>query len=180
MVRFNDILQNVRERVKTLSSRFFTPKEFHSALFFLGLGVAALLYRGGAFILHECFPKTISEQELSLQRTNDSTFAELSKRAAIRDSLRFWIPEDSLDRQERNRLVSKSKKELNLVEHSIAINSADSAAFQQLPGIGEKMASRIVQYRNNRGKFRHLHELMNVEGIGDQKYKRMEPYLKLY
>ncbi len=180
MARFSDIIQNIRERVKTLSSRFFTPKEFRSALFFLGLGIAALLYRGGAYIIREYFPKTISEDERSIQHTNDSVFALLSKRAVIEDSLRFWIPEDSLDHQEHIRLTSKSKKELNLIEHSIAINTADSATFQQLPGIGEKMASRIVQYRTNRGKFRHLHELMNVEGIGDQKYKKMEPYLKLY
>ena len=44
----------------------------------------------------------------------------------------------------------------------VNINTASAAEFEALPGIGPKMAQRIVEYREKNGAFKKLEDLMNV------------------
>ncbi len=46
------------------------------------------------------------------------------------------------------------------------LNEATSEDLQLLPGIGPKLAERIVEYRETNGAFESAEELLNVEGIG--------------
>ena len=54
-------------------------------------------------------------------------------------------------------------------EGKININTADAHTLTMLPGIGEVLAQRIVDYRTQNGPFRSVDELKNVSGIGDGK-----------
>jgi len=47
------------------------------------------------------------------------------------------------------------------------INAADENELTGLPGIGEVMANRIIEYRNNHGPFEDINHLKNVQGIGE-------------
>ena len=49
---------------------------------------------------------------------------------------------------------------------TINLNSADSAAFETLPGIGPFMAARIVAFRQKHGPFTTVQDLTKVGGIG--------------
>jgi len=49
----------------------------------------------------------------------------------------------------------------------ININTADAEELMKLPGIGEGLAGRIVEYRESAGYFRNIEEIMLVNGIGD-------------
>ncbi len=73
------------------------------------------------------------------------------------------------------------------------VNTADSLNFQQdhqlqydlqnitkeelitIPGIGEKKAEDILQYKEGNG-FQKKSELMNVKGIGQKTYEKIEKY----
>lgn len=55
-------------------------------------------------------------------------------------------------------------------EGRINLNTADAAALCALPGIGEKLAGRIIEYREKYGLFRSIEELMDVSGIGEKKF----------
>ena len=53
----------------------------------------------------------------------------------------------------------------------ININTASSNELQTLPGIGEELASRILQYRRTHTAFDSIEDIMLVEGIGEGKFE---------
>ena len=53
----------------------------------------------------------------------------------------------------------------------VDINTATVAQLQTLPGIGEVIAQRIIDYREANGPFQSVGELIKVKGIGE---KRLE------
>ena len=58
----------------------------------------------------------------------------------------------------------------------ICVNQAGKEEFMALPGIGDVLAQRIVDYRLENGSFSTLEELLNVEGIGK---KRLEEIMDM-
>ncbi|MEU1731250.1 helix-hairpin-helix domain-containing protein [Streptosporangium sp. NPDC020145] len=50
------------------------------------------------------------------------------------------------------------------------LNSATPQQLEQLPGVGEVLAQRIVEYRDGHGGFRGIEQLREISGIGDRKY----------
>lgn len=59
----------------------------------------------------------------------------------------------------------------------VNLNTATAAEFESLPGIGAKVAARIVEYRIKKGPFRKIEELMNVQGIGEKSFLKLRPQL---
>ena len=59
----------------------------------------------------------------------------------------------------------------------VNLNTATAAEFESLPGIGAKVAARIVEYRMKKGPFRKIEELMNVQGIGEKSFLKLRPQL---
>lgn len=57
------------------------------------------------------------------------------------------------------------------------LNMADSIQLQQIPGIGQKTASRIVNYRKKLGGFANIHQLKEVYAIDSNRFLQIEPYL---
>lgn len=55
----------------------------------------------------------------------------------------------------------------------IDINTAPVELLETLPGIGRVKAQAIVRYREEKGPFRSVEELLNVEGIGPVTYERL-------
>lgn len=51
----------------------------------------------------------------------------------------------------------------------ININAADAETLMLLDGVGEKLAARIVAYREEHGAFSSVEELLNVDGLGEGK-----------
>jgi len=54
----------------------------------------------------------------------------------------------------------------------ININSADKQTLKLLPGIGDKLAERILDYRRQTGKFYELEDLKNVKGFNNRTLER--------
>ncbi|MFO7678821.1 MAG: helix-hairpin-helix domain-containing protein [Chloroflexota bacterium] len=52
----------------------------------------------------------------------------------------------------------------------VNINTADSAQFETLPGIGPSTAEKIIAYRDENGPFAAIEAIMNVPGIGEGKF----------
>lgn len=59
-------------------------------------------------------------------------------------------------------------------DEKISINEADSKELQSLTGIGQTIADRIVEYRDENGDFAYLEQLMNVSGIGTSLFNKIK------
>lgn len=56
----------------------------------------------------------------------------------------------------------------------VDINHAEVWLLKALPGIGDTLAQRIVDYRQQNGQFRNTNELLKIAGIGATKYEQIE------
>ena len=62
---------------------------------------------------------------------------------------------------------------------SIDVNTATVKDFEKLPGIGPRIAQRIVDYRTENGGFTSLEDLTKVSGVGPKTLGRLRPQLTL-
>lgn len=75
---------------------------------------------------------------------------------------------------------SDEKADSTTKEGTININTASAEQIAEfLPGIGEKKAAKIVEYREQSGGFASVDELVNVEGIGEKTLENIRPYCRL-
>ena len=56
----------------------------------------------------------------------------------------------------------------------INLNRAEVWLLEALPGIGETLAQRIIDYRQQNGPFNNIKELMKVAGIGTTTYEQIK------
>ena len=61
----------------------------------------------------------------------------------------------------------------------ININQAETWLLQALPGIGETLAQRIVDYRGQNGPFRNTTELLKISGMGNKTYDRIKDMITI-
>ena len=61
----------------------------------------------------------------------------------------------------------------------VNINSATAEQLDALPGVGAKLAARIIEYRQKNGGFKKLEDLMNVQGIGEKNFLKLKPLITL-
>jgi len=56
----------------------------------------------------------------------------------------------------------------------ININLASQSELTDLPGIGNVLASRIVDHRRQHGDFERIEDIRNVSGIGEKRYEAIQ------
>lgn len=61
----------------------------------------------------------------------------------------------------------------------IGINSATYEDLKNLPGIGPKLAQKIIEYRKFNGNFKNLFELEKIDGIGEKKFSSIKQLISL-
>ena len=80
-------------------------------------------------------------------------------------------------------LISSNVKSKVLIENDVYkrmkiekvnINTAQRHLLMSLPYIGRKTANDIIKYRNEHGKFSSKEELLNIKGIGEKKFKKIQ------
>lgn len=62
----------------------------------------------------------------------------------------------------------------------ININTADSELLQEIPGVGPVTAEKIIQYREENGRFAAPEEIKNVSGIGEKTYEKLANFICVY
>ncbi len=59
----------------------------------------------------------------------------------------------------------------------IDINRAEPWLLEALPGIGEVLAQRVVDYRSENGPFKRIEDLLKVSGIGEATFEQIKDYI---
>ncbi len=67
-------------------------------------------------------------------------------------------------------LISSFSKDLGKID----LNKADKTTLMSVKGVGEKLAGRIIDYRNASSGFDELDELKQVKGITERKYEKIK------
>ena len=75
----------------------------------------------------------------------------------------WWLPETEV--------VDSDSESIKL---KIDLNRAEWYELIILPGIGEKKARAIVEYRKGTGSFKNIEQLCGVNGIGTETVKRIK------
>jgi len=75
--------------------------------------------------------------------------------------------------------ATASIEEPDLVQYQYDINTASAEELCEIPGIGESLANRIIDYRAQNGPFQSVEELDNVSGIGPKLLENIRKYIKV-
>jgi competence protein ComEA len=59
----------------------------------------------------------------------------------------------------------------------VNLNTATAEQLATIPGVGPKMAERIIEYRQKNGGFKKVEDLMNVSGVGEKSFLKMKPLI---
>ena len=68
---------------------------------------------------------------------------------------------------------------INKTFSKININRATLGELVQLPHIGVSLANKIIEYRTELGSFQNPEQLMDITGIGNDKYEDLKKYIIL-
>ena len=70
----------------------------------------------------------------------------------------------------------------HIVSGSGTLNLNEASASELaalLPGVGETLAARIIEYREQKGGFTHVEKLLEVNGIGEATLESIRPYVSI-
>ncbi|MEP7153057.1 MAG: helix-hairpin-helix domain-containing protein [Nitrospira sp.] len=59
----------------------------------------------------------------------------------------------------------------------VDLNHATASDLEALPGIGPKLAQRVIEHRASHGPFEKVEDLRQVKGIGHKKFDRLRPHV---
>ncbi len=96
--------------------------------------------------------------------------------ARLSDGDKIYIP----NREEDKQIETAEAKGNNIgtvkitKNNKININKASISELKQITGIGESTANKIIDYRDNVGKFKKIEDIKEVKGIGDSKYESIK------
>lgn len=121
--------------------------------------------------------------------TEDSDISNVNLAYVLDDGIKIKIPSISETTEEVNQNVITEENGENIIENKILqetssnkgvnINKANNTELETLPGIGASLAMKIIQYREQNGKFSAIEDLKNVNGIGDSKYENIKDLISV-
>lgn len=96
--------------------------------------------------------------------------------ARLSDGDKIYIPNREEEKQiETTEVKGNNTGTVKITKNNkININKASITELKQITGIGESTANKIIDYRENVGKFKKIEDIKEVKGIGDSKYESIK------
>ena len=111
-------------------------------------------------------------------QTEEANLKNVNLAYELEDGQKIYIPNKS--EENTNEITDDGITGIDSKENdTIDINKADEKELQELNGIGESLASSIIKYREENGKFKNIEDLKNVPGIGESKFSNIKEKIKV-
>lgn len=113
----------------------------------------------------------------------DADISKINLAYILEDGMKVHIPskndteviEDNTSNYiESKSIEDKSKSTESKATSIVNINTASQSQLETLPGIGPSTALKIINYRNENGKFKTIEDIKNVSGIGESKFNNIK------
>ena len=118
--------------------------------------------------------------------TEEADLDEVNLAYVLQDGQKIYIPNknDKTNLESKVYITSESGDNVIIdgnviggINKKVNINTATQTELETLPGIGEAIASKIIEYREQNGKFNKIEDLQNVKGIGKAKFEDIKEYI---
>ena len=116
-------------------------------------------------------------------KTEEADLSKINLAYVVEDGTQIYIPrinenlnQVELISTEAGQSVVINNSNINEEENNtkVNINTANKEKLETLPGIGETTAQKIIDYREQNGKFTKIEDLQNVSGIGEAKFNSLK------
>ncbi len=104
-----------------------------------------------------------------------------------KDGMQINVPALSVKQAKTRAGSSQGRRSAGLVNSAeveqenltaVNLNSATIEELENLPGVGQTTAQKIIEYRQQH-RFDKIEDVMNVKGIGKAKFQKMKNYLEI-
>ncbi len=95
--------------------------------------------------------------------------------AEVADGSKVYIPKLG---EEISAGISSNDSGSQSSDGKVNINTASKEELMKLPGVGASTADAIIAERK-KGKFKSIQDLKRISGIGDKKFEKLEPHIRV-
>lgn len=115
--------------------------------------------------------------------TKNADLSQVNLAYQLQDGEKIYIPSkkekitEYITKGNGDNVVSEGIENSNNMKgekSKVNINTASISELDSLPGIGASTAQKIIDYREENGKFSRIEELKNVKGIGEAKFSEIK------
>ena len=113
-------------------------------------------------------------------------FSKVNLAYIVLDGQKIYIPSiEDIEEIKENEYISNSSGNNVIIEDAspektvkgdvkVNINTANETELETLSGIGKATAAKIIEYREENGKFNSIEDIKNVNGIGEAKFSNIK------
>jgi len=107
--------------------------------------------------------------ELAGGMTEDAVENSMNQAEILNDGQQLYVMSEA--EIEEDMIIAENE---TLEKGKVNINRASREELMTLPGIGESKADSIIRYREETGKFNSIEEIMEIEGIKEGVFRKIE------
>ena len=120
--------------------------------------------------------------------TDDADLNSLNLAYMLNDGEKIYVPNKQETKDENKNYIEEGggtnisqagTDQNNSKNEKININTAGEDELMKITGIGESTAKKIIEYRNQNGRFKTIEDIKKIPGIGDSKYNNMKEEIRV-
>ncbi len=124
--------------------------------------------------------------EAAGEATKNANLEEVNLAYVLSDGQKIYIPnKNEKDISQNKEYITVGSGNNVIIQDNVTgeknqkvnINDAKQEELEELPGIGPSIAKKIIEYREQNGKFTSIDELQEIKGIGESKYENIKEYV---
>jgi competence protein ComEA len=137
-----------------------------------GTRLADALYKAGGLKKDA----VITDLNLTTPISDETIVYIASKKEKEQSKIEFHNKEVNDTKKTENKPFNKNDNDIPVKKNMdiININTATEEEINSLPGIGDKLAKDIINYRTKHGKFKNINDLHHIHGIGGKKLEKIK------